>query len=250
MKLRPLIGLFGSPRTSLSVFGRSVLRPTIPLLTALVAIMVLFRSLTDIVAAPVIASIEPIDDFQMASTAKSAKEPEFFGLDPFEHIEPAAGPVSSSDAESQASRPNSKPFEMTTVEGLEDVARDLVQRREAIEMREAEIELLEQALLANRQDVEREITRLEKLRDDITALVAQADEQEEQRLQQLVKVYETMKAKKAAAIFDQLELPVLMPVAKRMRETKLASVMAAMNPGKAKLVTRELARELNLPELN
>jgi flagellar motility protein MotE (MotC chaperone) len=57
----------------------------------------------------------------------------------------------------------------------------------------------------------------------------------------LVKTYETMKPKDAARIFDTLEMEVLIEVAQRMKEAKLAPVLAAMDPAKAQSVTVELA---------
>ena len=58
----------------------------------------------------------------------------------------------------------------------------------------------------------------------------------------LVKMYETMKPRDAAAIFNDLDLPVLLPVLDRMKETKAASVLAAMQPERARQVTAELAQ--------
>ena len=46
----------------------------------------------------------------------------------------------------------------------------------------------------------------------------------------------------AAVIFDELEMPVLLPIADRMREAKAAPVLAAMRPDRARTLTAELAR--------
>ena len=60
--------------------------------------------------------------------------------------------------------------------------------------------------------------------------------------QGLVKLYETMKAKDAAVIFNDLQMPVLLQVLDRMKDSKAAAVMAAMNPDKARDVTADLAQ--------
>ena len=69
-----------------------------------------------------------------------------------------------------------------------------------------------------------------------------AQKQEDAGWQGLVKVYETMKPKDAASIFNDLSMPVLLQLMDLMTDTKAASVMAAMNPDKARDVTAELAQ--------
>jgi flagellar motility protein MotE (MotC chaperone) len=56
-----------------------------------------------------------------------------------------------------------------------------------------------------------------------------------------------MKPKDAARIFEQLELDTLLSVAERMKERRLAPVMAQMNPEKAKEMTVQLSKLRNLP---
>ena len=67
-------------------------------------------------------------------------------------------------------------------------------------------------------------------------------EQEEAGLRQLVKLYEGMRPRDAAAIFDELEISVLVQVVGRMREAKAAPVLGAMRPERARQLTAELAR--------
>lgn len=57
----------------------------------------------------------------------------------------------------------------------------------------------------------------------------------------LVKIYEGMKAKEAAKIFDTLQNQVLLGVAQQMKENKLAAIVAEMNPEKARDLTMGLA---------
>ena len=53
----------------------------------------------------------------------------------------------------------------------------------------------------------------------------------------------------AATIFNGLDLEVLISVLERMRGQKSAAILAGMNPERARLVTTELARRRDLPEL-
>ena len=130
------------------------------------------------------------------------------------------------------------------------MALELQQRREQLLELEARLAIREAALRAAEADLAAQLDRLEALRGELQELVGLADAEEEARQQQLVKVYESMRAKSAAQIFDRLDLAVLLPVAKRMKEVKMAAILAAMNPDRARIVTTELAREQSLPTLH
>ena len=56
-----------------------------------------------------------------------------------------------------------------------------------------------------------------------------------------MKLYETMKPRDAATIFNDLDMPVLLSVVDRMKDAKAAPVLAAMQPDKAREVTTKLA---------
>ena len=138
---------------------------------------------------------------------------------------------------------------LKSTDALEDVAADLKRRQEAIERREAELDIREQVFATAKERLLVQIDRMEALRDEIASLIEEVDAAEEERLRQLVKVYETMKGKQAAAIFDRLDPNVLLKVAARMREAKLAAIMAKMEAPRARHLTAQLAREQELPEL-
>ncbi len=80
--------------------------------------------------------------------------------------------------------------------------------------------------------------------DELTALQVRLEALEKGRAARdeanwagLVKLYEAMKPRDAAAIFNDLEMPVLLQVVDRMKETKAAAVLAAMQPDRARQVT-------------
>ena len=72
-------------------------------------------------------------------------------------------------------------------------------------------------------------------------------EREEAGWRQMVKLYEGMRPRDAAAIFDDLESPVLLQILDRMGERKAAPVLGAMKPERARLLTAELARHRSRP---
>jgi flagellar motility protein MotE (MotC chaperone) len=82
---------------------------------------------------------------------------------------------------------------------------------------------------------------LQALQKKLESLDAARQQREDAGWQGLVKVYETMKPRDAAAIFNDLDMPVLLQVVDRMKEAKAAPVMAAMQPDKAREVTKKLA---------
>jgi flagellar motility protein MotE (MotC chaperone) len=63
-------------------------------------------------------------------------------------------------------------------------------------------------------------------------------------------MYETMKPKEAARIFERLDMGVLIDVAKRMQPRKMSAVLAVMDPVAAQELTVELATGDKLPEMS
>lgn len=63
----------------------------------------------------------------------------------------------------------------------------------------------------------------------------------------MVKLYEGMRPRDAAMIFDDLDLPVLVQILDRMGERKAAPVLGAMKPERARTITAELARHRARP---
>jgi flagellar motility protein MotE (MotC chaperone) len=80
------------------------------------------------------------------------------------------------------------------------------------------------------------------LQKKLEALDAAQKQKEDAGWQGLVKMYEAMKPRDAAAIFNDLALPVLLPVLDRMKDAKAAAVLSAMAPDKARDVTAELVQ--------
>lgn len=66
---------------------------------------------------------------------------------------------------------------------------------------------------------------------------------EEERFGELARIYQAMKPKAAAQVFEQLALDIQVEVAGRMRERSTAAIMAAMTPAKAAALTVAMARK-------
>ncbi|HZF76117.1 MAG TPA: hypothetical protein VE033_09830 [Acetobacteraceae bacterium] len=115
-------------------------------------------------------------------------------------------------------------------------------RRAEIEAREAALTAREQVLAAAEQRLGQRIEELTALQGRLEALERERAAREEAGVRGLVKLYEGMRPREAAVIFEELELPVLLTILDRMREARAAPVLGAMRPERARLVTAELAR--------
>ncbi|MEQ8504058.1 MAG: hypothetical protein RIB80_01945 [Rhodospirillales bacterium] len=128
-----------------------------------------------------------------------------------------------------------------------DLLQRLADRRREIEAREQELQVRTGLLTAAEARIDRKIADLKNLQSEIDNRIKVFDEQQENKMASLVKIYESMKPKDAARIFEDLEMDTLLEVAQRMKERKLAPVMAKMDPEKAREVTVQLRDLRSLP---
>lgn len=126
---------------------------------------------------------------------------------------------------------------------------DLSKRRKDLESKEKELVMREALLKAAQAELEQKTNELTTIKTDIETLLKQQTEQEDKRIASLVKIYEGMKAKDAAKIFNALDMDVLLQVITKMSERKSAPIIAAMDEDKARDVTILLAEQNKLPDL-
>ena len=130
-----------------------------------------------------------------------------------------------------------------------EILQSLSERRKALEEREKRLSQKEALLKVAEQQVDRKISELASLRSELESLLDQQEKVQEERLRRMVKIYESMKPKEAAAIFNSLDMDVLLSVIGRMSERKSAPIFASMNPARAQEVTIKLVEQTKLPEL-
>lgn len=160
-----------------------------------------------------------------------------------------AGQPRPADAPSPlAPRPQDEfPSEFTPAEV--QVLQTLGQRRAALDRRAAELDQREALLQAAQQTVEEKVKELQDLRKELQDLLRTADTQQNSRIASLVKIYETMKPREAAAILEGLDMTVALDVLEAMKETKSAPILASMDPQKASAITVEMSRRRQLPQI-
>lgn len=127
------------------------------------------------------------------------------------------------------------------------VLRSLADRRQELDSRAEELDTREQMAAAAEVRLDEQIAELKSLESGVQALLVTMEQKRDERLDGLVKVYESMKPKDAARIFNALDNGVLLEVSQRMKSATLAAVMASMTSERAEQLTRLLAERAELP---
>ncbi len=102
----------------------------------------------------------------------------------------------------------------------------LSQRRAELDKREKDLDMREQVLKVTEKRLQDKLAEIKKVQDKVNAALKTYDDKEDAQLDSLVKVYETMKPADAARIMSTLDMKVLIDVAQRMSERKIAPIMA------------------------
>ena len=137
-------------------------------------------------------------------------------------------------------------FTRSEIELLQELSR----RRKELDLREQTIVQREGLLMAAETRLEARINELETVKSDIETLITKYDAQEEEKFRGLVAIYEKMKPKESARIFDELDIEILLGVFERMKASKSASIIAKMKPERAKEITSRIADRREMPKLN
>ena len=130
-----------------------------------------------------------------------------------------------------------------------EIYQDLAKRRDQLDAKEKEMAVREALLSAAERELDQKLRELNTVRTEIEGLMQKRSEEEEARIVSLVKIYEGMKAKDAARIFNTLDLDVLIAVMTRMSERKSAPILAEMDAERARTVTILMAEQKKMPML-
>jgi flagellar motility protein MotE (MotC chaperone) len=133
-----------------------------------------------------------------------------------------------------------------------ELLQNLSRRRIELDRWEKNVEIKEATLNATEKRIDDKIGQIETMKKEVSQLLDQYNEKEDAKIRSLVKIYENMKSKDAARIFDEVEMPILLLVVDKMSEKKVAPILADMDPKKAKLITVQLAeqRKVSTSRLN
>lgn len=92
-----------------------------------------------------------------------------------------------------------------------------------------------------------QIQKLSAIKRDVEALMQQRSNLQAEDLKRMVTIYETMKPRDAARIFNDLETDIIIDVLDRMAERRSAPIIAELEDSKAREVTRLVLQRRALP---
>ena len=121
----------------------------------------------------------------------------------------------------------------------------LAERRTELDKREADIAMRTALLEAAEKRLNERTSELAALEAQVAALVDEKQAAEEAGFKAVVTMYESMKPKDAAKIFDTLNTTVLVKVVRAMSPRKMSPILAEMSPEPAQLLTIALAATEN-----
>ena len=126
----------------------------------------------------------------------------------------------------------------------------LQQRREELDARARELDIRENMIKAAEQRIDGHLAEIKEVESRIKVETVQKDEAEAARFKGLITLYENMKARDAAKIFNRLDMDVLIKVAAQINPRTMADIMAQMMPDVAERLTVELASKAQGPAKN
>ena len=115
-------------------------------------------------------------------------------------------------------------------------------RRQELEQRAREIEIRESLLKSAEKRIEGRVEEMKATETRISTATGQKAEQDAARFKGIITMYEGMKPKDAAKVFDRLEMSVLYEIASQIAPRKMSDILGLMQPEAAERLTVELAR--------
>ena len=117
----------------------------------------------------------------------------------------------------------------------------LQQRREELDNRARELDIRENLVKGAEKRIDAQLSEMKEVEQRITVETKKKDDADAARFKSLVTMYENMKPRDAAKIFDHLEADVLLDVASQINPRQMAEILAEMSAESAERLTVELA---------
>lgn len=115
-------------------------------------------------------------------------------------------------------------------------------RRQELEQRAREVEIRESLLKAAEKRIEAKVEEAKVNDAKSSAAAAAKADADAARFKGIVTMYENMKPKDAAKVFDRLDMNVLYDIASQIQPRKMSDILGQMQPEAAERLTVELAR--------
>jgi flagellar motility protein MotE (MotC chaperone) len=121
----------------------------------------------------------------------------------------------------------------------------LQSRRQELEARAREIDIRESLLKAAEKRIESKVQEMKAVESRIAVVSEQKTEADAAHFKGIITMYENMKPKDAAKVFDRLEMPVLFEIASQIAPRKMSEILGLMSTEAAERLTTEMARRAN-----
>jgi flagellar motility protein MotE (MotC chaperone) len=118
----------------------------------------------------------------------------------------------------------------------------LQSRRQELEARAREVDIRESLLKSAEKRIESKVEELKAVESRISTATSQKNEADVARFKGIITMYEGMKPKDAAKVFDRLEMSVLFEIASQIAPRKMSDILGLMAPESAERLTVEMAR--------
>jgi flagellar motility protein MotE (MotC chaperone) len=163
----------------------------------------------------------------------------------------STGCVPLTDAPPERLGADGKPIPLIGADGqtISEAAilESLGRRRAELQNYEQQLTLRSALVDAAEKKIEERQATLQSLESQISALVDQRTAMEAGQFAGIVTLYQNMKPKDAATIFNTLDMEVLLRVAKLMNPRKMSPILAAMDPARAQELTVRMAALTETP---
>jgi flagellar motility protein MotE (MotC chaperone) len=118
----------------------------------------------------------------------------------------------------------------------------LQSRRQELEARARELDIRESLLKATEKRIESKVEELKAVESRVTTATTQKSEADSAHFKGIVTMYEGMKPKDAAKVFDRLDMSVLFEIASQIAPRKMSDILGLMSAEAAERLTVEMAR--------
>jgi flagellar motility protein MotE (MotC chaperone) len=190
-------------------------------------------------ASPVRASFVP-DSQDITGSSDKVAENNADGAPP---PPPAAAPKPVDPPPSPGGRVVPLNTDQPASPGERAILEHLQTRRQDLDTRAREMEVRDNLIKEAEKRLDSRASELKDIEQRINAATQKKEEAEAGRLKNLVVMYENMKPKDAAKVFDRLNMKVLIELASAMNPRRMSDIMAQMLPDNAERLTVELANQ-------
>ncbi len=125
--------------------------------------------------------------------------------------------------------------------GERAILESLQKRRQQLDARARDLDMRESLLKAAEQRVESKVAELKDVEVKVKTAEGNRDKAEAKRFKDIIAMYENMKPKDAARIFNRLDMSILVEVSTKMNPRTMSAILGQMAPEAAERLTVALA---------